>query len=99
LSCPWIKPIDKITIIKAAHCFSYIFTIEEALVIGGLGGAVAEILVIIPEPHTRLVRLGIPDVVSRYAYSQNEARRQFGLDVHGVYELLKRHLHFHDSEM
>lgn len=54
-----IKPIDEEIIVKAAKETGAIVTAEEHSIIGGLGGAVAEILVEhIPVP---MVRIGIKD--------------------------------------
>ncbi len=44
INCHTIKPLDKQTILKAAEECGVIVTVEEHQVIGGLGGAVAEIL-------------------------------------------------------
>ncbi len=54
-----IKPIDKATIIKAAQDTGAIVTCEEHNIIGGLGSAVAEVLV---ENHPALMeRVGVLD--------------------------------------
>ena len=52
-----IKPLDEKTIIKSAKKTKLIFTLEEAQVAGGLGGAIAELL----SEHlpTQIIRLGI----------------------------------------
>lgn len=44
INCHTIKPLDKQTVLKAAEECGAIVTIEEHQVIGGLGGAVAEVL-------------------------------------------------------
>ncbi|MFZ0168717.1 MAG: transketolase C-terminal domain-containing protein [Candidatus Dormiibacterota bacterium] len=57
---PTIKPLDQSAIIDAASATGLVVTIEEHSVIGGLGGAVAEVL----SEHlpTRVIRLGLQDV-------------------------------------
>ena len=56
---PTIKPIDKEAIVKAASETKALVTVENHSVIGGLGGAVAEVLT---ELHpTYLKRLGLQD--------------------------------------
>lgn len=55
-----IKPIDKDIIVKAAKETGHIITVEEHSVIGGLGGAVAEVLS--EEYPCKLTRMGIQDV-------------------------------------
>jgi transketolase len=44
LHVPTIKPLDGDAVVAAAQASSYVITIEEQSVIGGLGGAVAELL-------------------------------------------------------
>jgi len=44
LHVPTIKPIDKASIVAAAEKTGFVITIEEHTTIGGLGGAVAEVL-------------------------------------------------------
>src|SRR3989338_8345219 len=41
---PTIKPLDAVTILKSVHKTGAVITAEEAQIIGGLGGAVAELL-------------------------------------------------------
>lgn len=54
-----IKPIDKAAIVKAAQDTGAIVTCEEHNILGGLGGAVAEVLV---ENHPALMeRVGVMD--------------------------------------
>ena len=60
LHVPSLKPIDKDGIIDAASATGYVVTVEDHTVVGGLGGAVAEVL----SEHLPLPvkRLGIQDV-------------------------------------
>jgi transketolase len=44
LHVPTIKPIDEAAIVEAARETGYVITVEEHTIVGGLGGAVAEIL-------------------------------------------------------
>jgi transketolase len=54
-----IKPLDVQTIVRSAKKTGYVLTAEEANIIGGLGGAVAEALA---EHHpARMARVGIRD--------------------------------------
>ena len=41
---PCVKPIDKEAIIKAAKETKFIVTVEENNIVGGLGGAVCEVV-------------------------------------------------------
>lgn len=56
-----IKPLDNEAIIKAANETKGIITIEEHSILGGLGGAVAEVLA--EENPTRMKIIGIKDEV------------------------------------
>jgi len=57
-----IKPIDQETILSAAKETQIIVTVEDHNIIGGLGGAVAEILS--ERMPTPMKRIGIPDTFS-----------------------------------
>jgi transketolase len=69
LHLPTVKPLDEAAIVAAAQASGHVITIEEQSIIGGLGGAVAEVL---SERYPVPVhRLGIRD---RYGESgPNEA--------------------------
>ena len=43
-SCPFLKPLDREAILQASQNFSLIMTIEEGTICGGLGSAVAEVI-------------------------------------------------------
>lgn len=58
-----IKPLDAEAIVKAAKMSGCIVTAEEANILGGLGGAVAEILV--EECPVPMVRVGVKDIFGR----------------------------------
>lgn len=44
IHCPTIKPLDATTILHSAQKTKGVVTIEEAQIVGGLGGAIAELL-------------------------------------------------------
>ena len=59
LHCPTIKPFDEEALIASARRTRGVVTVENQSTLGGLGGAVCEILA---EQHpARVKRLGIPD--------------------------------------
>jgi len=65
LHVPTIKPLDEMAIVKAAQATGTVVTAEDHTIIGGLGGAVAEVL---GENHPTLIRrLGIRDVFGESA--------------------------------
>jgi len=59
LHIPTIKPLDEKAILKCAKKTGKIITVEEGQIIGGLGGAVTELL---SEKHpTKIIRMGMQD--------------------------------------
>lgn len=81
-----IKPIDEDIIVAAARTTGRLFTVEEHSVIGGLGGAVAEVLS--EKCPVRLTRLGIKDVFGESGPAK-ELIHKYGLDAEGIYEQIK----------
>ncbi len=82
IDMPTVKPIDRNTILAAAARSRLLLTVEEHNVIGGLGGAVAEVLADAGTP-ARLVRHGIPDVYSLIA-PPTHLYRHYRLDAAGI---------------
>jgi transketolase len=83
-----IKPIDSGAILDAAEKSSMVVTVEEHSVIGGLGGAVAEVMA----EHgsgTRLVRIGLSDVYSSVVGSQEYLRSYYGMDAPAIVTRIK----------
>jgi len=84
---PTVKPIDKELIVKSASKTGAVVTAEEHSIIGGLGSAVAEVLVEnYPVP---MERLGTPDVFGRSGKGW-ELLHYFGLDEKGIEEKIKK---------
>ncbi|MBA3757807.1 transketolase family protein [Candidatus Saccharibacteria bacterium] len=73
---PTIKPLDGATIIKSVEKTKHVVTVEEAQIIGGLGGAVAELLG--ENLPTHMTRVGMKD---RFGESgkPDELLKHFGL--------------------
>jgi transketolase len=77
-----IKPLDRAAVERAAQETGRIVTVEEHSVIGGLGGAVAEV---IAELGTgRLARVGIRDMFCLEVEPYLDMLRTHGLDAAGV---------------
>lgn len=75
---PTIKPLDAGTILKSARKTGAIVTVEEGQIIGGLGGAVAELL---SENHpTPLKRIGMRDRFGESG-SPDQLLEHFGLNA------------------
>lgn len=76
IHCPTIKPLDSETILKSVKKTGAVITCEEAQVIGGLGGAIAELLgESLPVP---LRRIGVEDCFGESG-TPEELFEHFGL--------------------
>jgi transketolase len=78
---PTIKPLDEKTILRSVAKTKAVVTVEEGQIIGGLGGAIAELLVEnCPVP---MRRVGMRD---RFGESgePNELLQHFGLDARHI---------------
>lgn len=75
LHCPSVKPFDELTLVNSARKTRAVVTVETQNIIGGLGGAVCEVL----SEHlpTPVKRLGVPDRFGEVA------TEQYLLDKHG----------------
>jgi transketolase len=75
---PTIKPLDTATILKSVRKTSCVVTAEEAQIIGGLGGAIAELLA---EQHPApMIRIGMRDHFGESG-APDELLKHFGLDA------------------
>ncbi len=77
-----IKPLDREAVLTASRASRLILTVEEHSVIGGLGGAVAEVLAESERP-ARLIRHGIRDEYSLIA-PPTHLYRHYRLDAEGI---------------
>ena len=86
---PTIKPLDTETILESVRKTGRAVTAEDAQKVGGLGGAIAELLG--DELPTPLLRIGVPD---RYGESGAplELITYFGFDGPGIAEQVKKHV-------
>jgi len=81
-----IKPIDIHTIMKAAEDTGALVTVEEHSIIGGLGGAVAEVLA--EHGPTPLRRIGIRDKFGKSGDAKDLLTR-YGLKSHDIIKAAK----------
>jgi transketolase len=84
LSMHTVKPLDSDAILAAAQETSAVFTLEEHSVIGGLGGAVAELLAETSEGPIVFKRFGLPSAFSSVTGAQEYLRAQHGLSVESL---------------
>jgi len=79
-----VKPIDRDLVMELACTVRLIVTLEEHTVIGGLGGAVAEIIAQMPGPKANLEVIGLRDCFTSVVGDQEYLRSVYGLTVEDV---------------
>jgi transketolase len=84
-----LKPFDREIVEDIAERVKLIVTIEEHTLIGGLGGAVSEILAQMPQPRARLQMVGLPGCFSSVVGDQEYLRKVYGMSVEGIVEKVK----------
>lgn len=87
-SFPTVKPIDRKVIEDCANRFDNIFTVEEHNIVGGFGGAVAEVLAECGV-KAKLHRIGIDDFYCIEVGSQAYLREQVGINAEGIVRKVK----------
>ena len=91
VNMPSIKPIDRDLIVDCAKATGAIVTAEEHTVLGGLGGAVAEVVCeTVPVP---VLRVGVEDVFGRSGPAV-ELLHVYGLDAAHIAEKAKQAVAF-----
>ena len=83
-SFPTIKPMDEETVKRLAATVPHLITLEEHTIIGGLGGAVSEIMAGMTGPRAKLTRMGMPDCYSSVVGDQQYLRTYYGMDSDSV---------------
>ena len=81
-----IKPLEEELVVKAAQETGKVVTVEEHSVIGGLGGAVAEVLS--EKAPTKMLRIGINDVFGESGPAV-KLLEKYGIDANGIYAKVK----------
>ena len=79
ISMHTVKPIDRDAILAAAEETGGIVTVEEHNLIGGLGGAVAEVLCDAGVMPKKFHRIGLPDEYPSLVGTHNWLLDKFGL--------------------
>ena len=77
-----VKPLDKTLINKLAREVKCIVTIENHSVIGGLGGAISEVLAQMPN-HAPIRYVGVEDVFTESG-TATEVKEKYGLNVDNI---------------
>ncbi len=81
-----IKPIDAGLIVKSASKTGKVVTVEEHSIIGGLGGAVAEVLS--EKCPTKMLRIGVKDTFGESGPAV-KLLAKYELDAEGIYKQIK----------
>ena len=92
LSMHTVKPIDTEAVRTAARETPLVVTLEEHSIIGGLGGAVAEVLAESDDTTARFRRLGLPPEFCRKVGSQSYLLNHCGLSAAGILESIQSSL-------
>lgn len=82
---PTVKPLDKKTILKCAGSHDLIVTCEEHNVVGGFGGAVAEVMAENPA-RAKLMRIGMNDQYCVKVGDQKYLRNEYGMSGEKIAE-------------
>lgn len=91
LNAHTLKPFDDATLTAAARDASVVVTVEEHWAVGGLGGAVSEVLAQVT-PRAAVVRLGVPDTFVGVAGDHEDLLARVGLTGAGVAEAVRESL-------
>jgi len=86
-----VKPLDEGALIKAARSTKGVVVVEEHSVIGGLGGAIAELLS--ERAPTRVVRVGVRDSFGSCSRDYRSLLEHYGLTVREVVRAAEGVLH------
>ena len=80
----FVAPIDLEILNQVAAKFDTVITVEDGIIEGGLGSAVAEWFSL-SKKHVRVIRLGVPLKFIEHG-SQDELYRECGFDALGIYQ-------------
>lgn len=83
-SAPCIKPLNVEQVQQLAQRYARLVVLEEHNRIGGLGGAVAEIVAGLGGARASVLRLGINDRFSQFNGSWDYLRREHGIDLEAL---------------
>lgn len=86
LNMSTIKPIDEISIVKAAKETGCIVTVEEHNIIGGLGSAVSEVLS--EQCPVQMIRVGVQDVFGKSG-NEEDLLEKYGLTAENIASKVK----------
>jgi len=88
ISMHTIKPIDAEAIVKAAEETKKIISLEENNIIGGLGGAVSEVIAEQVQGSVKFKRIGIKDVFPSKVGYREYLRSYYGLSKEDIVKVI-----------
>jgi len=88
INCHTVKPMDDIAITNAARICGAIVTVEEHQIMGGLGSAVAE--VVVQGHQVPMEFIGVRDSFGESAKTYQELWQKFGLTKSNIIEAVKK---------
>lgn len=83
-----IKPIDQDTILEIVSRIGKIVTIEEHNIVGGLGSAVAEVIIDNGVSPSYFKRIGLMDTYSSVVGSQDYLRQHYKMDATAIFNTI-----------
>ena len=83
INARFVKPLDHESILEQVQKVKKVITVEEHVLDGGFGSAVAEMFMDHGVQNIQLKRLGIRDQLVEHG-SQQELRRDHGIDTQGI---------------
>ena len=88
-SFPTIKPIDRDFIFECVHQAKIILSVEEHSIIGGFGGAVAEVIAEASEKSAVFRRIGINDIFTDTIGDKEYLKSVYSLDKESIKEIVE----------
>ena len=85
-----VKPLDSDAVLRLARDASHIVTVEEGVLMGGLGSAIAECLFDNGQHGVPLKRLGIPDLFAKHYGGQDDLMKTYGLQPDQIAESIRQ---------
>jgi transketolase len=90
LSMHTVRPLDRDAVLSAATDTRLVVTLEEHSIVGGLGGAVAEVLAEVSGPRAPLKRIGLPSIFAPRAGSRDYLAHELGISEHAILATLRQ---------
>ena len=91
INARFVKPLDRVTLLKAVEEMPLVVTVEEGTLEGGFGSALLEAANNARLDTRHIVRLGLPDHFIEHA-ERGELLADLGLDVNGICGAVRRAL-------